>query len=88
MADDQMKWLLNTIGLGGLPVKNYDVEYLTSCGGYAFTCIGSSTISELLDSILERNSHKGDIALIVFGPKEQGVKKPFQLMNSQRFNNV
>lgn len=88
MADNQMTWLLNTIGLGGMPVQNYDVEYLTSCGGYAFTSVGGSTTLELLEAILERNSHKGEIALIVFGPKEQGIKKPFQLMNSQRFNNV
>ena len=88
MADDQMTWLLNTIGIGGMPVKQYDVEYLTSCGGYAFTSIGGSNTLELLEAILERNSHTGNIALIVFGPKEKGVKKPFQLMNSQRFKNV
>jgi hypothetical protein len=81
---DQMKWLISTIGLGDAPVKRFSVEYLVIGGGYSATTMSASTLSELVEMTLEHNTHKKDIVLMTLDPVEKGVKKSFHLMNHAR----
>lgn len=84
MSEEQMKWLMSTIGLGEVPVKRFSVEYLVSGGGYSSTIINASTLSELIDMTIEHNTHNQEIAIIVLDRLEKGVKKQFHLLNYTR----
>jgi hypothetical protein len=84
MSQEQLKWLMTTIGLGDAPVKRFNVEYIVDGGGYSFTAMSASTLSELIDMSLDHNTHGKDIAIMVFDPIEKGVKKEFHLLNYSR----
>lgn len=84
MSNDQMEWLMSTIGLGDAPVKKFSVEYIVKGGGYSFTTLSASTIPEVLDMTLDHNTHDEDIAVVCIEPVEKGVQKQFHLLNYTR----
>lgn len=82
LAAEQMRWLMGSIGLEGNPVKQYDVEYISEGGGYSMSKMSASSISELVEGLVERNSHSKSIGRMCVSPIVLNEIRQLTLMNS------
>lgn len=82
---EQFKFLMNQLLEGGNPMASYTVEYITQGGGYCMTTIGTSSLSELVEMIIDTNVHKSkNVGRMLLDPIEPGVQKRLQLTNYSR----
>lgn len=82
--EEQVKYLMSTIGLTDAPVSRFHVEYVAKGGGYSMSQMSASTLSEVAEMTIEDKKHKGNIVIIHVDPIENNIQKKLALKNHPR----